>query len=133
MPVVFLLIRAGLASVGSHLEEAAHGLGAHRLWSLASNAATRLPSILTAMFFAFILSFNEFLMALFLVTPKTQTLWTAIWPQLQYNPTPPIAAVSVIVLVITAVPLALAVKLFNAADYERRRISKKKISFTGSA
>jgi ABC-type spermidine/putrescine transport system permease subunit II len=123
MPVVFLVIRAGLASAGPHLEEAAHGLGASPIvvfWRVTLPLV--LPSVLTATFFAFILSFNEFLMALFLVTANTQTLSTAIWPQLQNNPTPLIAAVSVIVLIITAVPLALAVKLLNAADYERRRI-----------
>jgi ABC-type spermidine/putrescine transport system permease subunit II len=123
MPVVFLVIRAGLASVGPHLEEAAHGLGASPIvvfWRVTLPLV--LPSVLTATFFAFILSFNEFLMALFLVTPNTQTLSTAIWPQLQNNPTPLIAAVSVIVLIVTAVPLALAVKLLNAADYEHRRM-----------
>ena len=113
-PIVFMVVRAALRGVDRRLEEAAQGLGAPPFVVFARVTLPLIaPSLLVAGFFAFIISFNEFLMALFLATPRTQTISTIIWPQLQYNPTPLIAAASAVLLGVTMVMLGGAARLLG--------------------
>ena len=75
LPVVYLIVRSGLRAVGRDLTLAARGLGAGSMetfryvtWPLI------LPYVGTAMVFSFVLSFNEFILALFLTTAESETL-----------------------------------------------------------
>lgn len=72
------------------------------------------PSLSASAFFAFIMSINEFVIAQFLATARTQTLSTLIWPQLRYNLTPLVAAASAVLLAITRGALILASRLMSA-------------------
>ena len=113
-PVVFMVVSSALRGVDRRLEEAAAGMGAHPFavfWRVTLPLIA--PSLLVAGFFAFIISFNEFLMALFLATPRTQTISTIIWPQLHYNPTPEIAAASAVLLGVTTIALGAAVRVLG--------------------
>ena len=108
MPVVFLVARAAIAQVDVDLELAARGLGA---------SATRvlfrvtLPLIAPALWIGammtFILSLNEFVMALFLSTPDIETLPKVIWPNLRYTLTPLVAAASGVTLALTCIGIAV--------------------------
>jgi ABC-type spermidine/putrescine transport system permease subunit II len=112
MPLVFTVMRASLASVDSSLEAAARGLGASPLRAfLLVTVPLILPGLVTSVFFAFIISLNEFIMALFLATPRTQTLPTLIWPQVRYNVTPIVAAASGVTILITIGVLLIANRL----------------------
>jgi len=113
-PLVFTVMRAALALVDPHLEEAARGLGASpaRAFALVTVPLIR-PALILSMFLAFIVSMNEFIMALFLATPRTQTLPTLIWPQVRYNLTPIVAAASGVTILITVGVLALANRVFD--------------------
>jgi ABC-type spermidine/putrescine transport system permease subunit II len=114
IPLVFIVLKSTLAGVDRSVEEAAAGLGANPLrvfWEVT------LPLVAAGVFvgvlFAFIISVNEFIMSLFLSTPRTRTLPVAIWPQIRYLLTPIVAAASSVIIVITLVILAIAAKLVN--------------------
>lgn len=62
---------------------------------------------------AFVLSINEFVMALFLGTPASETLPKVIWPNLRYTLSPLVAAASGAFTLITIAGLALAWLLFR--------------------
>lgn len=113
-PLVFLVLRASLAGVDRSLEEAAatQGAGAARvIWHVTLPLVA--PGVLVALLFAFIISVNEFIMALFLATPGTRTLPVVIWPQIRYLLTPVVAAASSVIIALTVVVLVAAARLTN--------------------
>ena len=113
-PLVFTVMRAAIALVDPQFEEAARGLGASPLRAFALVTLPLItPALVISVFFAFIVSVNEFIMALFLATPRTQTLPTLIWPQVRYNLTPIVAAASGVTILITIGILLLAHRLFD--------------------
>jgi ABC-type spermidine/putrescine transport system permease subunit II len=102
LPVVYLVVRNALDVADPDLVLAARGLGASR--SLAFRRAVLpliAPAIVLGMLMAFVLSLNEFVIALFLATPATETLPKVIWPNLRYTLTPLTAAASAITVAIT--------------------------------
>ena len=114
VPLVFLVLRAALAGVDPALEEAAATQGAgpaQVLWHVTRPLVA--PSVLVALLFAFIISVNEFVMALFLASPWTRTLPVVIWPQIRYLLTPVVAAASSVIIVLTVAVLAAAARLTN--------------------
>jgi ABC-type spermidine/putrescine transport system permease subunit II len=72
-----------------------------------------MPALVISIFFAFVISVNEFVMALFLATPRTQTLPTLIWPQVRYNLTPIVAAASGLTILTTITILLVANYFFD--------------------
>ena len=76
-----------------------------------------LPLVASGVFvgvlFAFIISVNDFIMALFLSTADIKTLPVAIWPQIRYLLTPIVAAASSVIIVITVVLLVVAARVTN--------------------
>ena len=114
IPLVFTVMRASLAGVDPRLEAAARGLGASPLRAFVLiTLPLILPGLLASIFFAFIVSLNEFVMALFLATPRTQTLPTLIWPQVRYNVTPVVAAASGVTILITVGVVLAAHRLMD--------------------
>jgi putative spermidine/putrescine transport system permease protein len=114
VPLVFLVLRAALAGIDPALEEAAATQGASParvLWHVTLPLVA--PGVLVALLFAFIISVNEFIMALFLATPRTRTLPVVIWPQIRYLLTPVVAAASSVIIVLTVAVLAAAARLTN--------------------
>ena len=113
-PLVYMILVSGLRRVSLELEEAAASLGAGP-W-----AAFRLvvwplivPSVMAAAVIGYIISLNEFIMALFLGTPNTETLPKMIWPQIRHSVSPVVAAASSVLLVITVVAIAIAARAVN--------------------
>ena len=114
LPLVFLVLRSTLARVDRSVEEAAAGLGAHPLrvfWEVTLPLAA--PGLVVGLLFAFIISVNEFIMSLFLATPRTRTLPVVIWPQIRYLLTPIVAAASSVVILTTLAILAVAAWLLG--------------------
>jgi ABC-type spermidine/putrescine transport system permease subunit II len=109
LPVACVLVRSALLSAGSELEWAARGLGAsaaRAFWRVTFPLIR--PAVLGGALVAFILSINDFILALFLATPETETLPRVLWPQLRYAMSPIAAAASGIVTVLTVAAAALA-------------------------
>jgi putative spermidine/putrescine transport system permease protein len=109
LPVVFLVVRSALQELDPDLERAARGLGAS-----ASTVFVRvtlpliLPAVAAGATMAFVLSVNEFVMALFLGTPQTETLPKVIWPNLRYTLSPLVAAASGVFTLVTVAGLLVA-------------------------
>jgi putative spermidine/putrescine transport system permease protein len=114
LPVVFLVVRSALQELDPDLERAARGLGAAPV-TVFSHVTLPLiaPAVATGATLAFVLSVNEFVMALFLATPQSETLPKVIWPNLRYTLSPLVAAASGVFTAFTIVDLALAWLLFG--------------------
>src|SRR5271154_450959 len=106
MPIVLLILLSALHAVDPNLERAALGLGATRMrvfWRIVMPIA--LPGVLSAALFAFLASFDELLISLFLAGMRGQTLPVRIWNSLNLQVEPTIAAVSAFLIAVTCVIL----------------------------
>lgn len=113
-PLVYLVLVSGLRRVSIELEEAAASLGANPLatfrcvvWPLIA------PSVMAAAVIGYIISLNEFMMALFLGTPATETLPKMIWPQIRHSVSPVVASASSVLLVLTAIAIVVTGRVVN--------------------
>lgn len=113
-PLVYMVLVSGLRRVNIELEEAAASLGAnpwatfrHVVWPLI------VPSVMAAAVIGYIISLNEFIMALFLGTPSTETLPKMIWPQIRHSVSPVVASASSVLLVITAIAIVVTGRVVN--------------------
>jgi len=121
-PLVIMVLRVSLEGLDRSLEEA-RGLGASP-WQVFYTVILPLigPSVFVSALFAFIISINEFVMALFLGTVETDTLPRIIYPTLRYSLTPLVAAASGVLMVLTVVFLLLAARIMNLrklVDFQR--------------
>jgi ABC-type spermidine/putrescine transport system permease subunit II len=72
-----------------------------------------LPAVLAGAVVAFILSVNEFTLAVFLTTPRTKTLPAALWPEARDKETPLLAAASCLTVLVSVLALWLAARLLK--------------------
>ena len=86
------------------LEEAARDLGATR-WTAVWTVNLRLlaPAVVVSAMLAFLVSFDELVLALFLAPPGLPTLPLQIYSNVQFGLDPTVGAVSTLLLVLTAV------------------------------
>jgi putative spermidine/putrescine transport system permease protein len=108
-PFVVRLVAASLAEFDDSVEEAARNLGANwpRVFFQVTLPIIR-PGVVAGAVFAFIISFDELVVTLFLAGPGMQTLPIRIYSFVQYNSTPVISAISttlIIAWVVVGVPL----------------------------
>jgi putative spermidine/putrescine transport system permease protein len=107
LPVALIILSATFGGFDIRLEQAALSLAAFRRVTLPLIA----PGLVSAAIFAFLSSFDELLMALFLSGPGTQTIPVRIWNAVQFQLDPSVAAVSAILLLVSIVALGLAALL----------------------
>ncbi len=114
-PYVVRTALAGLAGLDPTLEEAARVLGANRFsaFMLVVLPLTRM-SLLAGFIFAFITSFDEASVTLFLLPPGQATLPVTIFSAIDLGVDPSIAAISTLLIVATIVLLALVERLGGA-------------------
>lgn len=106
LPVVVLILLSAMQAVDLNLERAALSLGASRARVLLRVVIPiALPGILSAALFAFLASFDELIIALFLSGARAQTLPVRIWNSLHLEIEPVIAAVSAFLIAVTGVVL----------------------------
>jgi ABC-type spermidine/putrescine transport system permease subunit II len=65
------------------------------------------PGIAAAAFFAFLTSFDELIIALFLSTPRVMTLPKRMWDGIRFEVDPTIAAVSTLLVFLTILMLVV--------------------------
>ncbi|OJT97858.1 MAG: hypothetical protein BGN83_19585 [Rhizobium sp. 63-7] len=108
MPLVFMLMEATFRTVDHRIVEASYDLGGRPVQTFFEIV---LPSVSTGIIssalFAFVISLNEFVMALFLTTRDTQTLPVLMWLSLRSAGTPRLAVASVVLAGAVFVSLAL--------------------------
>lgn len=109
LPVATVIIAASLRGIDESLVRAATSIGAspfQSFWHVVLPMA--LPGVLSAAAFSFLIAFDELLIALFLTTPNLQTLPVRIYQAVQYELTPAVAAVSVLLIGLLCFALAIA-------------------------
>ena len=106
-PYVFVTVQASLAGLDPALARSARSLGAKALSVLRHVywPAIR-PGVLAGAIFAFAVSFDEVVIALFLQSPEATTLPVRMFTSLQYDLTPKIAAIASLLLGLAALALA---------------------------
>ena len=122
MPVVLLILLSALHAVDPDLERAALGLGASRLRVFCRVVLPiALPGVLSAALFAFLASFDELLISLFLAGVHAQTLPVRIWNSLNLQVEPTIAAASAFLIAVTTLILAIEAVLRPRIGQRRGR------------
>ena len=121
-PVVVIIVQSALQAVDPVLERAAMIHGCTR-WGVFRRVVIPLaaPGIISAALFAFLASFDELVIALFVSGVQGATLPVRIWNSLTMQLEPTIAAVSSVLIAMTMVLLLLDVGL--RAWNERRKRS----------
>ena len=117
LPIVVIIIQSVLQGVDPELERAALVHGASRLgvlWRVVLPLA--LPGTISAALFAFLSSFDELVVALFLSGVNAQTLPVRIWNSLTLEVEPTTSAVSTLLILVT-----VGVLLLDAALRRRDR------------
>jgi putative spermidine/putrescine transport system permease protein len=108
-PFVVRLVAASLAEFDDSVEEAARNLGAGWLRVLFQVTLPIIrPGIVAGAVLAFIVSFDELVVTLFLAGPGLQTLPIRIYTSVQYDSTPVISAISttlILAWMVVGVPL----------------------------
>lgn len=100
LPFTIAGISASLEGVDPDLEAAAHTLGAKRwqvLWEVTVPLVA--PGVLSACIFAFIISFGDVYVALFIAGPGATTLPIEIYNFVQWESSPVIAAITTVQIV----------------------------------
>lgn len=114
IPYVIRTVTAALADMDPHLDEAARMMGA-RWWQ--RYFLVILPQCRTGMaagaFFAFNISFDDAVVALFMRAPDVETLPMRIYSTLEFSPDPSVAAVSTIMIIMTVVTVLLLDRIFG--------------------
>jgi ABC-type spermidine/putrescine transport system permease subunit II len=122
MPIVLLILLAALHAVDPNLERAALGLGGSRTRVFCRVVLPiAFPGVLSAALFAFLASFDELLISLFLSGVYAQTLPVRIWNSLNLEVEPTIAAVSAFLIGVTTLILAAEAVLRARLGQRRRR------------
>src|SRR6266498_514598 len=114
IPYVVRTVSAGLVGVDRSLEEAAMSLGASRaqaFWKVTMPLIR--SSLLSAAIFAFIVSFSDINIALFVAGPDSVTLPVHVFSQIVWQADPTIAAASTLQIVLIAALLGVAQRAFR--------------------
>jgi putative spermidine/putrescine transport system permease protein len=108
IPYVIITVSTALASFDPRLEQAARGMGANLSQTLRWVILPRImPGIVSGAIFAFIHSWDELVMVLFIASREVFTLPRKIWDGINENLDPTMAAVAVLLIVFTVLLLAV--------------------------
>ena len=122
LPFVFIAVTAALQEIDPSLERAADVLGARPFHAFRRVVLPLLkPFLITAALFAFIISFDEIVIALFLTSVSARTLPKMIWENITMFIDPTVSAVSVILILLSSA-FVLGGQLLQA---RRARIAKE--------
>lgn len=108
LPIVVLILLSSLQGVDINLERAGLSLGGSRIYVFRRVVIPlAFPGIMSSALFAFLASFDELIISLFLAGVRSQTLPVRIWNSLHLELEPVIAAVSAFLIAVTGIVLAI--------------------------
>ncbi len=108
LPYVIRTVSATLQGFPRVLEEAAASLGASPVAVFRSVTLPLVkPGVMAGAIFAFIVSFDELVISIFLTGPRLSTLPVQIYNYIEFTSDPTIAAISVILILLTTGAVAL--------------------------
>ncbi len=105
-PLVIVIVSAALRTTDTAIELAARSLGAgyfRTLWHVTLPAV--LPAVVSGAVFAFLISFDEVVLAIFLGGPATTTLPKRMWESVRYEIDPTLTAISTLLVLVPIVLL----------------------------
>jgi putative spermidine/putrescine transport system permease protein len=109
LPFVFVPVYSSFLTLDPQLESAASSLGAGRfarLWYVTRPLV--LPGVLAGALYAFVVSFDETVISIFVASPTQKTLPVQLYDTLIGQTDPTVAAASTVVLVVTLLTLGFA-------------------------
>ena len=116
VPLVVMVVTAALKSYDMNQERVARSLGASRLRAFVTVTLPQIRfSLVSAALLAFLTSFDEVILALFIAGGSNSTLTRNMFNALRDQIDPTIAAISTVMIVVTTLLLALS-QLFGRAD-----------------
>jgi putative spermidine/putrescine transport system permease protein len=109
IPFVIVAVSASARSLDPTLELAAAGLGATR-WKTFRRVVLPLimPGVVAGALFAFITSWDEIVVAIFMTSPTLRTLPVLMWGQVRTSLDPSLAAVGTLLIVVSTLVLLAA-------------------------
>lgn len=120
LPLVIINVTASLQGVDPKLEQASATLGAGRLRTFFSiTLPLIMPGVTAGALFAFVTSFDEIILSLFIQSPQLQTLPVKIYNSVTQTSDPTVAAVAVVAM-FTSVLVMLTAQF---ATRKRKRVS----------
>lgn len=100
IPIVFVTVLASLKGMDRNLELAAMGLGSTPIEAFFKITVPFIrPALFSSALFAFLISFDELVVTIFLAGPTTKTLPVKMWEDLRTQVNPTIAAISSILII----------------------------------
>jgi ABC-type spermidine/putrescine transport system permease subunit II len=101
-PFVVIVMSASLRGLDIELEQAAMNLGANRFTTLRRVVFPMvIPGMISSGLFAFLISFDELIIAIFISTPTMDTLPKRLWEGIRTEINPTIASISVMLILIS--------------------------------
>lgn len=114
VPMVFMIMQAVIKNLDPFLPAAAKDLGAGPIKTFFEVTLPLIkPGIISSLLVAFVLSMHEFIISLFLTTPKTMTLPVIIWTSLRFELSPIVASVSVLMMLMVLIVLIVIAQLIG--------------------
>jgi len=102
IPFVVFTVRARLAGIDPHIEEAAMDLGAHRIRTFFEVLLPSImPGVLSGALLSLTLSMDDVIISFFTTGPQTTTLPIQIYSMVKSGISPDVNALSTIILVVT--------------------------------
>jgi putative spermidine/putrescine transport system permease protein len=113
LPFVIVSVMASARTLDETLEMAAASLGANR-WQTFRRVVLPLilPGVVSGALFAFITSWDEIVVAIFMTSPTLRTLPVVMWGQVRTNLDPSLAAAGTLLILISTLAL-VAVQLLR--------------------
>ena len=118
LPYVIRVVSANLVGLDIRIDHAAQSLGATRLQVFRTVTLPLLrPGIVAGAMLAFVQSFDELIVSLFLTGPQLSTLPVKIYHYIEFNSDPTIAAISVVVVVISATVILVTERFVGLSQF----------------
>jgi spermidine/putrescine transport system permease protein len=111
-PFVAVVVRARMASFNREMEEAARDLGAGEFRTIRDVILPHMaPSLVAGALLAFTLSLDDFVITFFTAGPDTVTFPVKVYSMVRFSVTPEVIAASTVLIVLTVLLTAAALKL----------------------
>ena len=111
-PFVAVVVRARMASFNREMEEAARDLGAGEFRTIKDVILPHMaPSLVAGALLAFTLSLDDFVITFFTAGPDTVTFPVKVYSMVRFSVTPEVNAASTVLIVLTVLLTAAALKL----------------------
>ncbi len=120
LPFVMSITTAGLQTLGREYEEAAMDLGANPLVTFFKVTIPSIrPGLIVSALFAFVTSWDQVEVSLFITRPRNNTLPIAMFNYEQNYQDPTLAAISAVLIAFAVVLVLVAISILKTQEYRK--------------